>query len=453
MSVTPARRLAADVLSRVTADAAWVNPALEQALTSSRLDDRDRAFAARLVRGTVETLATLDAAIDRAADRPGRIRPRVRDSLRLSVYELLFMDTPSAVAVSQGVSLVASRDPHARAFANALLRRVAADADSFPWGDPASDPDALALVAGFPSSLRERIEAAVGAADARTVMEAGLDPAPVYVAANPFRGPVADTLLVLRQAGAGPVVCEPPGCIRLEDPSAAIRAGLIEDGTVIVADASAQLVASLVPLHDGATVFDLAAGRGTKTALLAFRAYREGIDISLVAADVHEFKTAALETRLKMLGVERVRAVACDCTDDRLARAAVGDGLDAVLVDAPCSGLGTLRRHPEIKTRFTNASLDELVDTSSALLRTAARLVRPGGFVVYSTCSVLPMENAAVVGGFLGSNEGEGFRVVPVSDRVPDGVRDRVSSEGFLQTLPARGGPDGHFAALLERRD
>lgn len=445
MSATAARVVAVEVLDRMVRDGAWLQHVLDQRVASAGLDERDRAFVTRLVRGTVQLMPTLDGAIAEASDRPGRIKPRVRNVLRLGAYELLCMKTPAAVAVDQGVSLVRARDPHAAGFANAVLRRISVRAADFPWGDPAEDLDALARLSGFGDGLKAQLLAAIGEGHTRTLMEASLDPAPLYVVANPLR----------TQSRAHDDLVQPcpdiAGCGSAVDPAAFVRSGLLNDGSYIAADASAQLVAALVPLEDGSRVLDLAAGRGTKTALLAFRAAREGLGIELHASDLHEWKTKLLTERMLELGVVGVSSHVADAADASSALKELGAAYDAVLVDAPCSGLGTLRRHPEIAWRYVDGVDQGFPSLSARMLETAAQLVRPGGFVVYSTCTVLPAENGDVLRSFLGSEAGSAFSVTDISALIPGWMRADVSEEGFVQTMPRRGGPDGHFVAVLQR--
>ncbi|MBA4370587.1 MAG: hypothetical protein C0418_03290 [Coriobacteriaceae bacterium] len=248
--------------------------------------------------------------------------------------------------------------------------------------------------------------------------------------------------------GPGPI----PGSIVAGDPARAVASAALRDGLVIVADAASQFAPAAIGSHPNGVLIDLAAGRGTKTLLLQTHAAAAGAPADIYAVDIHPFKTAVLEDRMRSLEIPGVTALTGDSTrpETILALPPAGSA-DAVLVDAPCSGLGTLRRRPEMRWRVSPADIGPLAALGTELLRAAASLVRPGGVVVYSTCTVTRAENADVVEGFLGSEEGSGFRLRRLDAVVPEQWRDFVTVEGWFQSLPATDGPDGHFVATLER--
>lgn len=452
MSVTPARKLALEVVSRVTVDEAWAPQVLDAALRARKLDDREASFATRLAYGTVEMLAPIDEAILSLAQRPGRIRPRVMNALRVAAYELLWLDTPAAVAVDQGVEMVRSRDQHAAGFANALLRRLAERAPTFPWGDPATDFAALARLTGFPSATAEYLAEQLGEEAVRAFMRSSALPAPLYLALNPFLGDSGESFAALEGVHAEPELCEPEGCVRCGAPRPALASEVVSTGAALVCDASAQLVATLPAAVGGGHVVDIGAGRGTKSALIAAAPMRAGSAVKVTAIDVHEWKVETLRARMLELRIPGVDAVVADASDPEALASVVPAPADVVLVDAPCSGTGTLRRHPEKRWRFSPSAVPSLTELQSRLLLASARLVRSGGFVVYSTCSVLPAENMGVVRSFLGSEAGSPFEIADVSEYVAEGFRRFVTAEGCFQSIPEPDGPDGHFAVLLRRR-
>ncbi len=452
MSLAAARRAARETLADVRKREGFGHDLLAARLRRADLDPRDAALVTRIVYGTLATEGTLDEVLDEQVDRPARLHPRVRDALRAAVYELLYMRTPDRVAVHQGVESVREVNPRAAGLANAVLRRIAERADSFPWGDPATDDAALARLTGHPLWMTELLIADLGRARAEEVLRADLEPAPLYLAHNPFRGPLDALLARLAAEGAAPLLTGPEGCIEAADASAAVRAGALAAGECLVADAGAQFVASLCAPHGAGRVVDIAAGRGTKTALIQASAHRRGVTADVLAADLHGYKTSLLRSRMDELAVPGVTVVTADATDPASVELLGGPAsADAVLVDAPCSGLGTLRRHPEKRWRVTPADIEALAGLGAAMLGIAARLVRPGGFVVYSTCTVTARENAEVVAGFLGSPEGEGFACAPLTAEMPGGWSHFLTDEGWFASYPTPGGPDGHFAALMRR--
>lgn len=454
MSVVPARRAALEVLRRVRERHAFAAPTVDAVLSATRLTDQDAALATRLAYGTLSAEGTLDEALDRFVARPGALEPRVRDVLRLAAYELLFARTPPRAAVHQAVEAVRAVRPQAAALANAVLRRLADAASEFPWGDVDADVTALARVTAHPRWLTERLVADLGRAAARPAMEADLEPAPLYLWANPFRASFDEALSALGADGADPVQCQLPGCLEARHPSAAVHGGAVAGGLALVTDAAAQLASLAAGAYPGGLVVDVASGRGTKTAQLQALAVAAGQPAHVYALDDHAFKSEILARRMVELGVPGVSAVTGDATDPgEVAGLPKSGSADAVLVDAPCSGTGTLRRHPEKRWRITPEQVTELATLQLAMLRSSARLVRPGGVVVYSTCSLLAEENADVVARFLEGAAGAGFRVAALGHAVPAQWSRFVTARGFFQSLPALGGPDGHFVAALTRQD
>jgi 16S rRNA (cytosine967-C5)-methyltransferase len=285
------------------------------------------------------------------------------------------------------------------------------------------------------------------------VLAADNSVAPLFLAVNPFRATPMAAIAVLDHDGAVTAPGPLPGALVAEVPSAAVRSSAVADGLVLVTDAAAQLVAQLSAALPGGSLLEIGSGRGTKTALLQAASVASGGPSRILAADIHAFKAEVLAARMAHLGVPGVTPVSVDATDrDALAKA-VGGSVDGVLIDAPCSGLGTLRRHPEQRWRLTPSDIDALAHIGGRLLAAASSLVTPGGFVVYSTCTLTRRENAEVIASFLESRAGRPFEVEPLADEVPEAWAPAVTPEGFVQTLPTRGGPDGHFVARLRRNE
>ena len=442
--------LALEVTRAVREREAYAPEILNAALRRSRLADVDARFATALAYGAIETSGALDIAIDRAVADPSRVEPAVRDVLRLGAYELLFMDKPAHVVVDQAVELVKRSSRRATGFTNAVMRRIAADAKGFPWGDPDADDAALALSAGFPLWLVKRLIDERGRHEARAFLEAHRAPAPLYLAVNPFRTTDAEALEALAASGARPSFTDIEGCLLVEDAAAALSSTPVERGEVLVADATAQFIASTIgaTAREGQQVLEVGSGRGTKAALIQSRRLRDASQGPLFALDSHQFKSEVLATRMKELRVAGVTAVVGDAT-----AIDVIDGLpksfDIVSVDAPCSGIGTLRRHPDKRWRVTPDDVSTLAALGSALIAQAASKVAPGGTLFYSTCTVLAEENEAVIEAFLASEAGRGFALRPFTTAVPPLFAQSMMADGTFRSHPVVGGPDGHFAARL----
>ena len=389
---TPARLLALKLTREVRERDAYLRELVNSAREETQLPFEEFDFAQVLAFGVVMCRGTLDEAINRSLSSPRDVKPKVRDALRISAYELLFLHKPEHVVVDQGVELVRHVTPRAAGLANAVLRKMARDARDFPWGDVAMDDAAWARSFGMPLWLAERLAAQYGREQAAALMRANLMPAPRYLRDNPF------------------------------DPD-----------NPFACDLSAQHVAGLVPL-DG-TILEMGAGRGTKTMLLESRAFETlGRTVPIHAVELHEYRTQLHRERMREFGIKDVRSFTGDARD-LSAIEGIEAGYDAVLLDAPCSGTGTMRRHPEIRWNLTPGDVAGLAQLQGELLAEAATHVRAGGTLVYATCSILDEENRQVVDAFLADQPQGAWRF----------------GEGSFASIPTLDGPDGHFAAVLQR--
>lgn len=471
-ALAPARRVALALLSQRRRRGARMRELLRTSRAMGALDARDRALASRLALATVASEGLLDELVDACLRRPSAVEPRVRDALRLATFELCFLDTPVSVGVSQGVELVRSVQPHAAGMANAVLRRVAdeargrvAAARGRCEGGGATLDD-LALSSGLPRWLLSRIAGSCGTPAARDVARSQLEAAPVYVASNLVRRPPDEAEALLRAAGLSPVATSLPASFRLEAPAGLATSGLVASAEVVVADLAAQLVACVAAPRPGTRMLEVGQGRGTKTILLESAARGLGGLAEVVGVDSAAHKVDVASRRMARAGLSG--AVSCLALD---ARSLFGEGVaprlarpfDTVLVDAPCSGTGTMRRHPETCWSLDERSLSQggpLPGLQLQILSAAAARVARGGTLVYATCSLIHEENEGVVEAFLRSAAGEGFSLARVMDApgvvaLPDSARDLVAGSlgdrGLLQTLPRPGSYDGHFCARLVR--
>ncbi|MCL1799034.1 MAG: antitermination protein NusB [Eggerthellaceae bacterium] len=448
LRVSPARRAALEVGTQVRLRKAFTSEVIAARIEGAGLSPSDRAFATRLALGVTSAQGMLDEMIGRHLRAPGGLDPAVRDALRISCYEILFLEKAGYAAVDQGVELVRCVAPKAAGLANAVLRKIAHERPAFPFGDPESDIEALARLCAFPTWLAASLVEAWGHGDARAFMEASNEPAPLFIAVNSLKaseqeveeafGAVGTTLARVSLSGE-PV----PGCFLLEEGALLQRAGikgLFDEGKILVSDAASQFIAAhILPDTPPAGMLEIGSGRGTKTILLqnaALRRYKS--QLPLEALDAHRFKADILKERAATYGLRLDRTHVADARR-QLEGTFERESFGFVFVDAPCSGLGTLRRHPEIRWRIQEADIPALADAGLGMLEQAAGLVRPGGHLAYSTCTVTREENQGVIARFLGSTAGKCFRLEPLVGR--PSFATRVSP----------GSSDAHFAVRMAR--
>lgn len=475
---SPARTAALALLAEARERDAYVRELAHAAPALRGLDQRDRALAVRMALGATAAAGTLDELIDRFMDKPRKVSARVRLALRLAAFDLLYLGTPDAAAVSQGVELVRMQASRAAGLANAVLRRAAGEKDAFLAAlDVPPAHRALAVAArgaGLPYWLVGQVrDAAPAACDA--LCACALEPAPVYVQANPYRLDDGAFCAAAASEGLGAQPAELPGCYRVKASSLA-GSDLMARADAAVSDLVAQMVAAAATRPG--SLLEVGAGRGTKTYVIEALAARSGAGDGRehVAVDLHASKARLNAERLRAAGMplvscaaadgRRLRSVAAELPDGTALAERCAAGFDTVLLDAPCSGTGTMRRHPEIPWRLRKADVDprkagSLPALQADLLAEAASCVRPGGELLYATCSVLPAENEGAVRAFLAGPAGKGFRVEPVSEAwafmragfadARAWARAHETPEGYLRTVPVSGGPDGHFCARLVR--
>jgi 16S rRNA (cytosine967-C5)-methyltransferase len=425
---------------RVFEQGAYADRAFRGEAERAALDPRDRAFAMRLAYGTVQMKATLDWVLESLARRPlEKLDPPVLAAMRMGLYELLFMSTPDRAAVGESVELVKATTPQAHAFVNAILRRAAREAPSLVAALDDSTPPGAALAHSHPEWVAERWFAELGPDQARALMRRDNEPAETSVRANRLRSDAGGVAELLAAEGVAshmdPIV---PEAVVLDAPYDLHASRLFEEGLVMPQSRASMLVARAVDPRPEERVLDLCAAPGGKTTHLAALMRGEG---EVVAVEADSARAEAIAENAKRLGAGSVRVVVGDASEP-----AFGSGYDRVLVDPPCSDLGTLQSRPDARWRKTAKQVEGLRALQRRILDAAATAVRPGGRLVYSTCTISAAENERQMQDFLGSNAN--FRVCDLTGWQP---KLACAGRGFLQTLPHRDGTDGFFIAALER--
>lgn len=444
---SPARVAALEVTKLAREREAFAAELATTHLASYKLSDSDKAFALKLILGVASTRGTLDEIIDRNLTSPKDIKDKVRDALRISTYEIFFLEKTPHAAVDQGVELARSVTPKVAGLANAVLRKILVSKEEFPFGDPASDREALARLHAFPLWLTQLLIDDLGEESALAFLKASNEDAPLFIAVNAIKATDEEVIDAFASAGCSikPVKLEDKnlaGCFRVFEPKILqheIIKELFLDGKILVSDVASQMISSLaLPENFPAKFLEIGAGRGTKTILLQSNAVRKyGKQMKLYSLDSHAFKGNLLAKRAEDYGVALEEVYTHDAT--KLSEICEPQSFDAVFIDAPCSGLGTLRRHPEIRWRLKPESIKSMAQLGYRMLQAAGPCVTLGGSLTYATCTVTKLENEQVVSTFLKSSTDSTF-----STSSDQGLRR-------VKTQLASGASDAHFAVRMVR--
>ena len=414
--------------------------ALLHAPRYATLSATDRDLATEIAYGVLRWRNRLDFDISHHSKRPlEKIDGSILAALRIGLYQIRFLDrVPNRAAVDEAVRLAhdfgASRGT---AFVNALLRKALRHP-----GEPAlpsRDADPLGYLRdglSHPEWLVRRYVEKLGLDDAETRCRRQNEPPPVYVRIS--RRIDLDRAQAQLGVESERVAILPHG---LRADSGKLRGSkLFKEGLALVQDAGAQLIPHLLEPTEDDVVLDVCAAPGGKATALAEIAHRG----SIIALDRRRWRAVVMRDLASELGVTNLAAVAADGRKLPLTRP-----FHRILLDAPCSSLGTLRHNPDIKWRVAEKDLERHQELQLQLLRASARALKRGGRLVYATCSTEREENQDVVGAFVDSMPG--FRVVPAHESLPEGARHLVSSGGFFETTPERDDTDAYFAAILTR--
>jgi 16S rRNA (cytosine967-C5)-methyltransferase len=439
-SVSPARRAAFEILLRVD-EGAYASVLL--ATREHELSPLDRALCHELVMGVLRWQLWLDKLIEYYAKRKvNELDAAVRIILRLGLYQLRFLSrVPASAAVNESVNLVKfARLRSAGGLVNAVLRRATRE----PGFDPSitiNDPiEKIAVATSHPDWLIERWTGEFGAEETEAFAHSNNGPAAVAFRVVNTREQSSEVVELLRRAGADLVPSRvATGAWRISGDSA-LLSELVAEGRVYLQDEASQLVAGALQAHAGDRVLDFCAAPGSKTTQIADTTSDSAI---IIAADVHEHRLRTVIHTARSQGLVSIHCVALDGLHSLpLADAS----FDRVLVDAPCSGTGTLRRNPEIRWRISPADIQDLSQRQKRLLSHAAGTVKPGGRLVYSTCSVEIDENEDVRQAFLENHQNFGQARLPVDSAL-------MTSSGAARTWPHRDGTDGFFICAFERKN
>ncbi|MEM9191660.1 MAG: transcription antitermination factor NusB [Myxococcota bacterium] len=431
-----ARTAALHALFRVAHQSAFAAAALQAEIRREGLDRRDAALATEIVYGALRVLPSLDDAIaPHLRSEIGQVDAFALAALRTGAYQLRHLRAPPFAAVDHAVAAVKRKRSKALAgFVNAVLRKVGKHRPEHPMS-----PTRIEL----PEWLSEELRASLGEDRARIFVEARPLPPPIGLRCRKDRSAILERLAEALPDAEFVGGAASPVAIRVRRAGDPSELPGFEVGDFVVQEQGAQLVGLSLGAVPGERVADACAGRGGKTALLAdaVKSKGDGPDGAVVALELHESKLERLDTMLRRLGHDLVETRAADLT---VGLAGLEDRFDRVLVDAPCSGVGTLHRRPELLLRTSEGTVQKSAALQKKILATAAGLVRPGGVLVYAVCSPLRAEGEEVVDAFGAAHRDFRLEPQPVGDIAPD-------PDGGLRIGPWIDECDGYQAFRFRR--
>lgn len=447
MPPDPARQTAFSVIERVINEGAYLHLLLRSSLQSSSLDERSRAFVTELCTGTIRLLRRMDHALMTSLDRPLQdIDPTLLTILRMGAYQLLEMRIPSYAAVSSAVELAKQalgKGPSS--FANAVLRRLAREAKNISWPSPDDAVSYIEEFLSYPTWMADYLVDTFGAERAISLAEAGNRRPPLTIRVNTLRWEPGDYLLFLKKrgwSGESGKFC-PEALTNLHLPGW----GLQEEwrsGNLAVQDESSMLVSHILEPRPGERIVDACAAPGGKATHIA-QLCRDQAEV--IAIDNQPRRLQALREMASNLGIT---SIACLEGDSRSLPSLLEGPVDRILVDAPCSGLGTLRRRPDIKWKRRRGEIEEMAAVQDQLLDSAADALRPGGVLVYSVCTFTPEETVHRMERFL--TEHRDFAVEDPLPLCPMEPPTPQEGRGYLQTHNDLHGLDGMFICRFRRQ-
>jgi 16S rRNA (cytosine967-C5)-methyltransferase len=437
-----ARDTALKVLIACRTHGAWADAALKAQLARDQLSPQDAALCSRMVYGVTQNRLLLDFYLAAyCSQKPDHLQPPLLDILRLGAYQILFLDkVPDRAAVSEAVELAKrSGRGQAAGLVNAVLRKLSQNKNALPSIPDRDEAKFLSIRYSHPKWLVKRILELLGREETEAFLAADNTAAPLTVQVNPLKTTPEALTAELEALG---VRVTPhawvPGCLELFGTGDLTALEPFQAGHFLVQDGAAALAARAAAVTPGQRVLDVCAAPGGKSFGAAFAMEDRG---EILACDLHENKLKRIQDGARRLGLTSIRTAAADGREFRPEWEAA---FDTVLVDAPCSGLGIIRKKPD--TRYKKADdLFTLPVVQQAILDNACRYVKPGGVLVYSTCTILPEENQQVTDGFLAQHRDFSREDLPLPDQAGQ-------ADGQVTLWPHRHDTDGFYICRMRRQ-
>ena len=452
MTKESARWQAVQVLLRVEEGGSYANLLLQSFLKHT-MDSRDRQLITMLVNGVLKNRHTLDFALRQHLSKPmSALPPSIREILRVTAFQILYLDRiPGAVAINEGVEMAKGQDLKFSGLVNGVLRKVLLQGWSLPWPNKEREPVRYLTVRySHPEWLVRRWWKRWGFAETEKLCKMNNEPSPTWIRTNTLKISREDLLKALQVEGINVVLgARVPESLAIQDFGAIERLESFQAGFFTVQDESSQLVAHVLQPRPGQAVLDVCSAPGGKTTHIAQLMDDQG---EILAYDIYPHKLELVRELAERLGIGIIRPILGDA---RQLPGVEPRSMQRVLVDAPCSGLGIIRRKADLRWQKQETDLQTLPVLQLQILEQAAKCVAVGGELLYSTCTIEPEENFEVIKTFR-RNHPE-FEVVNIAETIPfmqlEEQDIKLAEKGMLQLLTQRQGTDGFFLAKFRCRE
>ncbi|HOM01701.1 MAG TPA: 16S rRNA (cytosine(967)-C(5))-methyltransferase RsmB [Acetivibrio sp.] len=449
IKVDKPRETALKILYDINEKGAYSNISLNKYLNGFEFESVDRAFITDIVYGTLKWKYTIDYLIEKFSSiKIKKLSPWILNILRMGIYQIIYMDRiPVSAACNESVKL-ATKYGHAASskYVNAVLRNIARSKENLPYPDKNKDTaHYLSIKYSHPLWMVKDWLLRFGEEFTEGLLKANNDVARFTVRVNDLKISKEELIDMLTGDGFevenGKYLDE---ALIIKNPSAVQKMGAFAKGYFQVQDESSMLVAKVLDPKPGETVLDVCSAPGGKSTHIAQIMKNRG---TVISRDIHEHKIKLIEQAKERLGLEIIKIEVFDAAvlDSNL----VGK-IDRVLVDAPCTGFGIIRRKPDIKWSRNLEDKAEIVSLQEKILSTASEYVKDGGVLVYSTCTIEPEENEKAVEKFVSGNKD--FYLEDITDLLPESLRKESASKGYIQLYPNIDGIDGFFIARMRKR-
>lgn len=457
------RAVVLDILMEVCEAGEYSHIVLSNALSKYQyLEKNDRSFITRLSQGTIEKQIYIDYVIDSFSKvSVSKMKPLIRNLLRLSVYQILFMDkVPDSAACNEAVKIAVKRSfGSLKGFVNGVLRNIARNKEKYEnpeslydeLANKYSKEKALSICYSMPEWIIKQLEGTYGITKVQTILNAFEKERPTYVQCNTARFSVDEIVEELLKDGVTVTKCEKiPGALMISDYDYIGMLKAFEEGMINVQDLSSMLVTLVASPEANDKVIDMCAAPGGKSIHMAIALNNTG---NVISRDISENKVYAMQDTFDRMGLSNIK---CNVQDALLVVDEDVESADIVLCDAPCSGLGIIGRKADIKYKMTPDKQRELASLQKEILKVAVKYVKKGGTLVFSTCTINPAENEENVKWI---KENLGVQPVDISKIIPEVfVNDNIDSlkNGYIQLLPGISGneeysADGFFISKFKK--